>query len=103
MAEYDYEVQYRPGVKQQLADGVSRLRTAGGDTASVNDEVPCFAVQYDDGSEALLDKVHWDLPQDRPDGCHALAITPEERDAASISVEEFLRAQAEDAICRFAA
>ena len=47
--------------------------------------------------------MHWDLPQDLPDGCHALAITPEERDAASISVEEFLRAQAEDAFCRFAA
>ena len=47
--------------------------------------------------------MHWDLPQDRPDGCHALAITPEERDAASISVEEFLSAQAEDAFCRFAA
>ena len=103
LAEYDYEVQYRPGVKHQLADGVSRLRTDGGDTAPVDDEVPCFAVQYDEGSEALLDKVHWDLPQDRPDGCHALAITPEERDAASISVEEFLRAQAEDAFCRFAA
>ena len=62
-----------------------------------------IAVQYDEGSDALLDKVHWDLPQDHPDGCHALAISPEERNAASISVEEFLRAQAEDAFCRFAA
>ena len=103
LAEYDYEVQYRPGVKHQLMDGVSRLCTDGGDTAPVDDEVPCFAVQYDEGSEALLDKVHWDLPQGRPDVCHALAITPEERVAASISVEEFLRAQAEDAFCRFAA
>ena len=103
LEEYDYEVEYRPGVKHQLADGVSRLRTDGGDTAPVDDEVPCFAVQYDEGSEALLDKVHWDLPQDRPDGCHTLAIKSEKRDAASISVEEFLRAQAEDAFCRFAA
>ena len=47
--------------------------------------------------------MYWDLPQDRPDGCHALAITPEERDAASISVEEFLRVPAEDAVCPFAA
>ena len=66
-------------------------------------EVPCFAVQYDEGREALLGKVRWDLPQNRRDGYHALAITPEERDAASISVEEFLRGQAEDAFCRFAA
>ena len=57
-AEYDFEVQYRPGVKHQLADGVSRLRTDRGDTAPVDDEVPCFAVQYAEGSEALLDKVH---------------------------------------------
>ena len=47
--------------------------------------------------------MHWDLPQDRPIGFHALAITPEERDAASISVREFLRAQAEGAFCRFTA
>ena len=45
LAEYDYEVQYRPGVKHQLADGVSRLRTDGGDTELVDEEVPCFAVQ----------------------------------------------------------
>ena len=47
--------------------------------------------------------MHWGLPQDRPDGCQALAITPEELDAASISVEEFLRAQAENAFRRFSA
>ena len=103
LAEFEYKVQFRAGVKHQLADGVSRLRTDGGDTESVDDEVPCFAVQYDEGSEALLDKVHRDLPQDCPDVCHALAITPEERGAASISVQEFLRAQAEKAFCRFAA
>ena len=103
LAEYEYKVQFRPSVKHQLADGLSHLRTDGGDTEQVDDEVPCFAVQYDEGSEALLDKVHWDLSQGRPDGCHALAINPEERDAASISVEEFIRAQAEDAFCRFAA
>ena len=37
---------------------------------------------------------------DRPDGFHALAVTPEERDAASISVEEFLYEHADDAFCR---
>ena len=44
----------------------------------------------------------WDLPQDLPDGCHALPITPAERDAAYILVEEFLPVQAEDAFCRLA-
>ena len=103
LAEYDYELKYRPGIKHQLADGVSRLRTDGGDTEPVDDEVSCFVVQYDEGSEALLDKVHWDLPQDHPSGCRTLSITPEERDPAYISVEEFPRSQAEDAFCHFAA
>ena len=114
LAEYDYEVQYRPDINHQLADGESRLRTDGGDTEQVDDEVPCFAVQYtaqeglvalivhDEGSEAFLDKVHWDLPQDHPDGFHVPAVTIGGRDAATISVEEFLREQAEDAFCRFA-
>ena len=30
LAEFDYVCQYRPGVKNNVADGVSRLRTTGG-------------------------------------------------------------------------
>ncbi|CDF38306.1 unnamed protein product [Chondrus crispus] len=103
LAEYNYEVQYRPGVKHQLADGVSRLRTDGGDTTPVDDEVSCFVVQSQEGSASLLGKVHWDLTQDRPDGFYVLAVTPEERDVSSISVANFLREQADDAFCRAAA
>lgn len=33
----------------------------------------------------------------------ALAVTPEERDLSSVSVEEFLQEQAEDPFCRAAA
>ena len=62
-----------------------------------------FAVWYEEGTEPLLDNVLWDFPQDRPHSCHALAVTPEERDAASISVQEFLRQQADDAFRRAAA
>ena len=96
-------MQYRPSVQHQLADGVSRLRTDTEDTMPVDDEVPCFDVQYQEGSDPLQDKVHWDHPQDRPHGCHALPVTPGERDAPSILVEEFLREQAGDAIFRAAA
>ena len=45
LADYDYEVKYRPGVKYQLANGVSRLCTDGGDTDPGDDEVSCFSVQ----------------------------------------------------------
>ena len=45
LAEYDYDVQYQPGIKHQLTDGVSGLRTDDGESKAVDDEVPCFVVQ----------------------------------------------------------
>ena len=51
----------------------------------------------------LLDNVLWDPSQDIPNGCHALTITPEERDAAFSSTEEFLREKADDDFCHAAA
>ena len=47
--------------------------------------------------------MQWDLLKDSPGSCYALAITTEKRYAASISFEEFIREQAEDAFCCFAA
>ena len=44
LAEFDYVCEYRPGVENNVADGVSRLGTTGGDTGPVEDEVPCFLI-----------------------------------------------------------
>jgi transposase InsO family protein len=44
LAEFDFEIQYRPGIKNSVADGCSRVPTTGGDTADVDDDIPCFVV-----------------------------------------------------------
>lgn len=54
LAEYEYGVQYRPGDKHLLADGVSRMRTDGGDDTLLDVEVLCFAVES--SSDALSDE-----------------------------------------------
>ena len=46
LSEYDYDIQYRPGIKHQLADGVSRLPAEGASSEPVDDKVPCFALQW---------------------------------------------------------
>lgn len=45
LAEYDYGVQLRPGVKKQMADSFLCLRTEDGNTEAVDDEVSCFVFQ----------------------------------------------------------
>ncbi|CDF38169.1 unnamed protein product [Chondrus crispus] len=104
LAEYDYEVKYRPGIKHQLADGVSRLRVDGATSEPVDDEVPCFAVQWrEEEQNPRQGTVHWETPVDPGRAEHAFTVIPEERDVSSVTVEEFLREQAEDPFCTAAA
>ncbi|CDF39905.1 unnamed protein product [Chondrus crispus] len=104
LAEYDYDVQYRPGIKHQLADGVSRLGVDGATPEPVDDEVPCFAVQWqEEEHNPRQGTVHWETPVDPGRVEHAFAVIPEERDVSPVTVEEFLREQAEDPFCRAAA
>ena len=105
LAEYDYDVQYRPGVKQRLADGVSSLRTDEGETAAVDDEVSCFVVQVliQEPDVGPVD-IDWAPPTERSiknarERPQALAVTPEQTDVSSLSVEEFIQAQAADEFC----
>lgn len=53
LAEYEHDIQHRPDINRQLADGTSRLRTDGRDDKLLDDEVPCFAVKNSDNG--LLD------------------------------------------------
>ena len=104
LAEYDNDVQYRPGIKHQLADGVSHLRVKGASSEPVDDEVPCFAVQWRGEKQTPRQgTVHWEIPVDRGVAEHTFVVVPEERDVSSVTVEEFLRKQAEDPFCRSAA
>jgi hypothetical protein len=44
LAEFDFEIQYRPGIKNSVADGCSRVPTTGGDTNNIDDDIPCFII-----------------------------------------------------------
>jgi hypothetical protein len=74
LAEFDFEIQYRPGIKNSVADRCSRVPTTGGDMADV-DDIPCFVVSHPSPSVSST------LP-------------------FPITVEEIQRAQHEDPDCQ---
>ncbi len=45
LAEFDFEVLFRPGVKQSVPDAFSRVETTNGDQGALEDEIPYFAVE----------------------------------------------------------
>lgn len=45
LLEYKYGMQYRPGTRQQLADGVSRLRTDGREDIILGNKVSYFSAE----------------------------------------------------------
>ena len=107
MAEFDYVCEYRPRVKNNVADGVSGLRTTAGDTGPVEEEVPCFVItpsgqDLSDEEETVAHlKGVWD------DGFHdkimmpeGLAIGQEQTNTILITVEELAREQALYPWCR---
>ena len=48
LAEYEFDVVHRAGVKHQAADALSRLPTDGEDKAPLDDEIPVLVIQHDD-------------------------------------------------------
>jgi transposase InsO family protein len=61
LAEYNFEIIYRPGIKNSLADGCSRLKSSGSDKAPCDDAVPCFVVSEatDTDSERPRNDLEW--------------------------------------------
>ena len=118
LAEFDFEVQYRPGRQHNLADGMSRLLTEGGDTSPIDDEIPCFSVMEStrttETDPTPLSGM-WDVPVDLrfiedpevvalADEAEAERETAaeddgEEREIMPITAEEFLQEQSKDPFC----
>ncbi len=42
LAEFDFDVIYRPGIKHQVFDALSRIETTGGECSILEDSVPCL-------------------------------------------------------------
>ena len=103
MYDNPIDVQYRPSINHQLADGVSRLRLEG-ESADPVEYKACFAVQLKgEEQNPRQGTVHGEDPRRPGDAEHAFAVVPEERDVSSVTVEVFQREQAEDPFCRSAA
>ena len=97
LAEYDFDIQYRPGIKHQVPDALSRVRTAGGDTSSIEEEIPCFMASplgsQDGDQEVDEDEM---LPEgDWPN----YAILPADW-AEPIPLEEWISEQSSDGFCK---
>ena len=85
LLEFDFEVQYRPGIVHQAADALSRLPTDAEDTDPVEDDIPTLAVE----------------------STCALTPTPSRRDQLAqqanmspITREEFVDEQERDEMCQ---
>lgn len=81
LAEFDYDVEYRPGPKHAVADALSRIPTDGKDTSPIPEELPHVAVTTRSGT--VLDP--------RMPGMAKLL---------PVSLDEFVQAQESDKLCR---
>ncbi len=41
LAEFDFDVVYRPGVKHKVPEALSRIETTGGESGPLDDSIPC--------------------------------------------------------------
>ncbi len=90
LAEFDFDVVYRPGIKHTVPEALSRVPTQGGDQSYQEDEIPCFVVVGEDGEP------DWGTAfDDFPDGSDpdvSLLVHPK-GDLEPIRIEEWLRVQ----------
>ncbi|CAN8073881.1 unnamed protein product [Agarophyton chilense] len=119
LSEYDYEITYRPGIKHQAADALSRIITDGTDDTPLHDLI--LTPFTDDGrqdyteTEDLMGKVQSEDPEVKENEVYLLnretvqpnsappkvnAVAPEEEELLPITIEELLQAQVEDKYCK---
>lgn len=94
LLEFDYEVRYVKGKKNQIADAISRLETEGYMDYPVDEDIPCLLLQqdeelnlYDDLPDTTLQDRDFDVVYTVDEG-----ITP-------VTMEEIILEQAKDAFC----
>ncbi len=90
LAEFDFDVVYRPGIKHTVLEVLLRVSTNGADKTDLKDEIPCFIL--DDSEEDLEWSASYD---DMPD---ELLLHPAE-DLETVRDEEWRREQGRDPLC----
>ncbi len=104
LAEFDFDVVYRPGVKHQVPDALSRIETTGGESGPLEDSIPCPEslpeedANCDPGQNLLIEDENWDLTACPSGEC--LSLVDSHLGAEPISKEEWLVEQSYDSLCQ---
>ena len=93
LAELDFDATYVRGIKNCLADALSRLTTTGGTTNLIDEEITCFSVL--EFHENKPESEEWD--DDIQTRCFALDPTASK---TAITHDEIVRARHSDPFCK---
>ena len=102
LSEFDFDVKYKKGTHNSVADCLSRLRTAGDTTTELEDEIPCLPLEVPD--EAYTDTVLSDTTPhlDEWEDHDLLLLSSEDADdppLRAISKDELITEQSRDPFC----
>eukprot|EP00171_Calliarthron_tuberculosum_P021926 IDg21926t1 len=112
LLEFDFKVFYRKGIKNTIADAISRLPTWGYLNVEPDLEIPCFMIWGRSIAQLLQVQTHidssswckndWDPDSDFDRRPEVLAVdtTPDVEQISPLTVEELQRAQEADPLCQ---
>lgn len=109
LAEFDYELQHKPGRFHHVPDALSRLPTEGRDETPLDVEVPVLAVTRSKGDPQKKgapkgkETLQGDLPPEGAGSSSAMALDPETplgRRVQPLALEVLLKEQDQDPYCK---
>ena len=101
LQEFDFEIQYRPGSCHALADGPSRLNTAGLDLSHLNDEIPCLPRFCKQVLKPATREDRSEAPSPSREITDSMLVRNDQM-GLPISVDEMLSEQSCDEYCQWA-
>ena len=99
LSEFSFSVEYKKGLKNTIADAMSRLATTGLDDTPIDDEIPTFdvnGVEFDNSSEIIDDEDLLDvITSELPD----IDVNDVEPMLTALTPEDIVRSQNNDPFC----